>query len=346
MLLELKASQLEREEGSEANTLQELEKLLTSKDFENALKSCLTACMLSPNLTAYVTDTHQHVMEFIQLHNDLFKITEGVFNDTKLCSLLGKLVTRLLSMIHGQIKTMLTTSITKRSSIMDALKPLIHSGMEVDSSHWTRFAFLDHEKVTLGEAFLPYLIPSLHQDLQQHIETMLKVNMDQLMKEFSQDHPDQGSWDEGENSDTQENLPHPTGDVVSSTRATGATEDPDADPASIEDPVANLDENGIPDEFLDTPNCVTSGFGLDGGLRKWNKQKFWNYIDAMLEQIHETAHQESNGHAARYEDAYRKTMVEFLQLNLQEFPGHHKVLSLSKGPQPAWQETIQKKLLW
>ncbi|KAG1907705.1 uncharacterized protein F5891DRAFT_1124569 [Suillus fuscotomentosus] len=59
---ELRAGQLEREEGIEINTLQELEKLLTSKDFESALKSRLTACMLSPNLTAYITDTHQHVM--------------------------------------------------------------------------------------------------------------------------------------------------------------------------------------------------------------------------------------------------------------------------------------------
>ncbi|KAG2150281.1 uncharacterized protein EDB93DRAFT_1240307 [Suillus bovinus] len=57
-----KAGQLEREEEIEINTLQELEKLLTSRDFESALKSHLTACMLSPNLTAYITDTHQHVM--------------------------------------------------------------------------------------------------------------------------------------------------------------------------------------------------------------------------------------------------------------------------------------------
>jgi hypothetical protein len=79
MLLELRAGQIEREEENEANSLQELEKLLTSKDFEvrltfvsiassithylqSALRSRLTACMLSPNLTAYITDTQQHVM--------------------------------------------------------------------------------------------------------------------------------------------------------------------------------------------------------------------------------------------------------------------------------------------
>lgn len=80
MLLELRAGQLEHEEENDADTLQELEKLLTSKDFEvwlmviflfrsvvdyvwkSALKGHLTACMLSPNLTVYVTDTQQHIM--------------------------------------------------------------------------------------------------------------------------------------------------------------------------------------------------------------------------------------------------------------------------------------------
>lgn len=96
------------------------------------------------------------------MHNDLFKIAEGLFEDTELRSQLGRLVTRLLSTIRGQIKStvcifsmnedrkcsqrsfypQLTMSVSKRLSIMDALKLLIHSGMEVDSSHWTRFAFL------------------------------------------------------------------------------------------------------------------------------------------------------------------------------------------------------------
>ncbi|KAG2115375.1 uncharacterized protein F5147DRAFT_834423, partial [Suillus discolor] len=201
MLLELRAGQIEQEEGNEAHALQELEKLISSKDFESALKSRLTACMLSPNLTAYVTDTQQHVMEFIQGHLELFKISEGLFNDSELRMQLGKLVTWLLATICGQIKTALTTLIIKRTSIMDALKPLIHSGMEVDSSHWTRFAFLrrcirifligvrDHKKVSLQDLFSPYLIASLHPDLQQHIQQTLKVNLVQLAQELEDGTP-------------------------------------------------------------------------------------------------------------------------------------------------------------
>ncbi|KAG1734733.1 uncharacterized protein EDB91DRAFT_1250852 [Suillus paluster] len=356
MLLELRAGQIEREEGTEANAIQELEKLISLKDFESALKSRLTACMLSPNLTAYVTDTQQHVMEFIQGHTELFKISEGLFDDNELRTQLGKLVTRLLATIRGQIKTALTTSIIKRLSIMDALKPLIHSGMEVDSSHWTRFAFLrrclrifligvhDHEKLSLQDLFSPYLIASLYPDLQQHIEITLKVDLVQLAQEL------QDGTAHASGSGNQNGTP-------SAHQGTNDTTHEDASQAKsavdLGDKSVNLfvnagvdtDVDGISDNYVD-PGCSSSGFGLDGSEPKWNKQKFWNYIDAMLEQIRESARDVSDGSSAAYEDAYRKAMVEILQLDLQEFPGRRKFITLSKAAQPMWQETIQKKLLW
>ncbi|KAG1806328.1 uncharacterized protein HD556DRAFT_1468332 [Suillus plorans] len=254
-------------------------------------------------------------------------------------------------------------SVSKRLSIMDALKSLIHSGIEVDSLHWTRFAFLccclhifligvcDHEKLTLKEAFSPYLIPSLNQDLREHIEKALNVDMVQLADEFSEYHPGQGSVDQEERSSAYKSLNDPTSHNVSSTAAAVTNnlvdeENRQADPTAIEDPFTDVDANGIPDKSFDTPDCVTSGFGLNGSFKPCNKLKFWNYVDAMLEQLHKSAHKQSGGQAAGYKDAYHKAMVKFLQLDLQEFPGCHKVLSLTKGSQPAWQETIQKKLLW
>ncbi|KAG2150282.1 uncharacterized protein EDB93DRAFT_1103516 [Suillus bovinus] len=219
-------------------------------------------------------------------------------------------------------------SVSKRLSIMDALKPLIHSGMEVDSSHWTRFAFL-----------------------REHIEKALNVDMVQLADEFLEYHPGQGSADQEERSSAYKSLDDPTSHDASSTAAAVTNnlvdeEDRQADPTAICYNWDNADANEIPDESFGTPDCATSGFGLDGGFKKWNKQKFWNYVDAMLEQLHKSAHEQSGGQTAGYEDVYRKAMVEFFQLNLQEFPGRHKALSLVKGSQPVWQETIQKKLLW
>lgn len=50
MLLELRAGQIEQEEENEGNSLQELEKLLTSKDFEVRL----TFVSIAPSVTHYM----------------------------------------------------------------------------------------------------------------------------------------------------------------------------------------------------------------------------------------------------------------------------------------------------
>ncbi|KAG2126139.1 hypothetical protein BD769DRAFT_1668573 [Suillus cothurnatus] len=354
MLLELRASQLKREEENE--------------DFESALKGRLTACMLSPNLTAYVTDTQQHIMDFIKEHGDLFKISESLFDDNELRMLLSKLVTRLLATIRGAIKTALTTSISKRLSIMDALKPIIHSGMEVDSSHWTRFAFLrrclrifligvsDHEKIALKGLFSPYLIPSLHPDLQHHIMSQLHVDIQQLAEEFQQSHPDLvfGHQDESPGTNNNANNCDNTQVVDSEEHADpNADGDGDADAdgdADVDvDADANLDTDVDADAHVDDDDRANSGFGLQGSPPKWNKQKFWNYVDAMLEQVRDSAYRETGTRSgSKYEDAYRKAMIEVLQLDLQEFPGRRKgptVMNL-KVMQPVWQDTIQKNLLW
>ncbi|KAG1812687.1 hypothetical protein EV424DRAFT_1542023 [Suillus variegatus] len=224
---------------------------------------------------------------------------------------------------------------------MDALKPLIHSGMEVDSSHRTRFVFLqrcihiflirvhDHEKVSLQNLFSPYLIASLHPDLQQHIEKTLKVDLNQ-----------------DDISDTTRKDANHTGSAVTINIET-LGEEADTNTIVPTDAFVDVDADAdrISDEYLD-PGSSTSGFRLNSSVPKWNKQKCWNYIDAMLEQIRESVREASDGNTAVYEDAYHKAMVDILQLDLQEFPGCYKVPTLSKAMQPAWQEMIQKKLLW
>ncbi|KAG1878926.1 hypothetical protein F4604DRAFT_1679793 [Suillus subluteus] len=200
----------------------------------------------------------QHIMDFIKEHSDLFKISEGLFNDTKLRTLLGKLVMRLLATIRGSIKTALTTSVSKKLSIMDVLKPIIHSSMEVDSSHWTRFAFLD--------IFSPYLIPSLHPDLQHHIMSQLCIDIPQLTEEFRQSHPDLafGHQDESSLTDTTRNDANHDPQADPNVDAVG-DEDAVGDVDAVRDVDADADVDGIDDDSAD------SGFGLQGSPPKWNK---------------------------------------------------------------------------
>ncbi|KAG2063047.1 hypothetical protein BDR04DRAFT_1123526 [Suillus decipiens] len=172
---------------------------------------------------------------------------------------LSKLVTRLLVTIHGQIKNALTTLIIKKISIMDALKPLIRSGMEVNSSHWTRFAFL----VFLQELFSPYLIVLLYPDLQQHIKKTLKVNLVQLVQELEDGttHASGSRNQYGINDTTHKDVNHTGSTVTINIENSGEEADTDTNVPTdaFVDADVDADADRISDEHLD-PGCSTSDF--------------------------------------------------------------------------------------
>ncbi|KIN98712.1 hypothetical protein M404DRAFT_157277, partial [Pisolithus tinctorius Marx 270] len=105
MLVDMKASLVKYELSNQTHQLQALQDTLSSKDFKLGLHNHLLACLLSPNLTAYVTDTQCHIMDFIFEHLDVFKIPAGVFDDVELWGSLGRIVTKLLATIHSQLKS-------------------------------------------------------------------------------------------------------------------------------------------------------------------------------------------------------------------------------------------------
>ncbi|KAG6369422.1 hypothetical protein JVT61DRAFT_14906 [Boletus reticuloceps] len=162
MLVNMKASLIKYEIEASANKSNALQETLASKDFETALHNRLLSCVLSPNITAYVTDAQQHIMDFIFEHQDIFKIPAGVFDDSELKSSLRSTASRLLASIHSHLKTQvcasnqrlvkhnqsnetkMTLSIVKKTSIVDVTKSLAHasSGMELEAAHWNRMAFL------------------------------------------------------------------------------------------------------------------------------------------------------------------------------------------------------------
>ncbi|OAX34516.1 hypothetical protein K503DRAFT_833181, partial [Rhizopogon vinicolor AM-OR11-026] len=117
MLIDIKASLLLRSEGNRSSILADLKELLESKDLKvfvatvlyraihSGLQNRLTACMLSPNLTAYVIDMHGHIMEFIRERHEVFKVPQSLFEDVELSAQFSKIVSELLASIRGNIKT-------------------------------------------------------------------------------------------------------------------------------------------------------------------------------------------------------------------------------------------------
>ncbi|KAG1761024.1 hypothetical protein EDD22DRAFT_954434 [Suillus occidentalis] len=181
MLIDLKITLIKLCEGNKAKKMQELKDALESKDFENGLYNRLFACMLSPNITAYVTDTQCHIMDFISKNREIFKIPPGLLDDVELRAQLGKVVTKLLTNIRSAIKGGLTTSIVKRTSIADVTRSLARSGSGMECNININ---CNYKTASIEDLFSAYLIPSLKQDLRDKVARELSINVGQLEEDL------------------------------------------------------------------------------------------------------------------------------------------------------------------
>ncbi|KAG1779726.1 hypothetical protein EV702DRAFT_1195089 [Suillus placidus] len=343
MVVDLKVTLIKLCEGNNAKRMQEL------KDFENGLYNHLFACMLSPNITAYVTDTQLHIMDFITSHCDVFKIPPGMLEDVELRAQLGKSVTKLLTGICSAIKTTLTTSVVKRTSIADVTRALARSGsgMEVDSTHWNRIALLS---ASIKELFSPYLIPLLKQDMRDKVKCKLGVNIERLEGDLFDD-----NYAPGSNNEASPETPANDNRAPSARRNENGA---DMDDEELEDQsgvrLGDGDAHGE-DEELNAPgnnvengdDPLDSGFGLVEGIPAWynNTIRFWNLVDHSLLIMCQMS-KESSSTPAEQDKELQKLFIEIFQADLAEFPGGKKLSKLILKTNPHWQTAIQNELIW
>ncbi|KAG1879857.1 hypothetical protein F4604DRAFT_1923064 [Suillus subluteus] len=362
MLIDIKATLLRQTDDAKKVELALLKELLDSKDFKSGLQNHLTACMLSPNITTYVTDVHPHVMDFVRDHHNVFKIPVAMLEDVELNVQLSKLVSDLLFSIHGNIKAKLTTSIVKRSSIMETTKSLAHHcGIEVDSMHWNRFAFLrrclhiflisvdNYKAVSLKVLFSNSLIPSLHKDLCVKINKKLSIDIDAIEcgihgnvdQDFELDTPSADIEDPLD----EDQLMHDTENADNSGNGGSQQEDEDK---NVRDEGAEDESQG--GEDLPAVGEENSGFKSKGRRTVYSSTKFWKFMDDSLEGIHKLAKiqvaEQGPNSSLTYEHAFHDILVEYFQLDLVEFPGRRVVLKLLSTSSPQWQTTIQNNLFW
>ncbi|KAI6149890.1 hypothetical protein BKA82DRAFT_135947 [Pisolithus tinctorius] len=173
-------------ESQDANIMK-AKATLKSKDFQLVLKWHIMACLLSPNLTAYVEDTLQHLLDFIQEHQDLFKVDKLYFEETDLHEQFMKLVSKTLANCHGHMKIMLIKSIGKQSSIINIAQSLSMGNMDMNTAHWMCCLCLfligtqDFKEITLQDTWALSLVPMIHSDLARIVEEGLdNVNVEEL----------------------------------------------------------------------------------------------------------------------------------------------------------------------
>ncbi|KAG2142876.1 uncharacterized protein EDB93DRAFT_1252138 [Suillus bovinus] len=347
MLIDIKATLLRRNDDTRNVELTQLKELLDSKDFKSGIQNRLTVCMLSPNITAYVTDAHCHIMDFIREHHNVFKIPAAMLEDAELNAQLSKLVSDLLCSIRGNIKAKTAKSLAH------------HCGIEVDSMHWNRFAFLrclhifligvdDYKTVPLNALFSNSLILSLHKDLHVKINQKLGIDIDAIERgmhgDINQDiEPDAPAADIKGYLDEDQPM-HDTENTDNSGNGSSHQDDEDK----------NARDEGAEDEYQDEEDLPavsegSSGFKGKGRHAIYSSSKFWKFIDDSLDGICKLAktqvsEQGPNG-SLTYEHAFRNILVEYFQLDLAEFPGKRVVPKLLSTTSPQWQTTIQNKLL-
>ncbi|KAH7918078.1 hypothetical protein BV22DRAFT_983437, partial [Leucogyrophana mollusca] len=114
---------------------------------------------------------------------EVFKIPRGLLEDPELSKQLSRMVTDMLSSLRGNIKQRLTASAVKDLNIVEASKSLAHGCIEVDSSHWHRFAYLH---VPLKKLYSPTLVPSLHKDLRDKVGKRLNIDVEAIWNEMNE----------------------------------------------------------------------------------------------------------------------------------------------------------------
>ncbi|KAG2062877.1 hypothetical protein BDR04DRAFT_1164525 [Suillus decipiens] len=337
------------------------------KNPQSALQSCLTVCLLSPNITVYVTDTHMNIMDFIKNHCEVFKLPAALMQDVELLAQLSKIISELLSSIRGNLKSKLVISIAKHMSIMDTAKSLAHSVIEVEACHWNRYTFLwhclqifligvsDYKAIPLNDLYSSSLIPSLHKDLCIKIAMTLDCEVGTEADENGKQHGDrlEDSMDhlDGQGSEAQPGVSNDTGGngdlgegghVMDTREEDQFCENHDEEAGQQEpdknynDDNDNNDDNDSGSEFSKRKN---------GKGPKFTLAKFWNFVDCSLEAIHKAAREEAGpaymkSACRTYKNAVQKEM------DLVEFPGSMVIPKLLKTTSPQWQTTIQDSLLW
>ncbi|KAG2145796.1 hypothetical protein DEU56DRAFT_910079 [Suillus clintonianus] len=344
MLIRIAALVLKNDVDEKLKLLANLKELLNSKDFKSALQNRLTACMLSPNLTAYVTDTHPQILKFIKEHQEVFKVPEALFEDVQLSTLFAKIVSDSLSTIRGNMKSKLTVSIAKRTSITDIARSLAHGCIEVDAAHWNRLAFLrrclrvyligigDYKIVSLKSLYSPLLIPSLPKEIREKIGPQLGIDIDEI---------EQSMLASEEDGDSTGPLPDITADADEAGDSHGENENVDVDVDY------DRDDRDFELDAGDTGDVDRDGSVVEEKSDLYTVGKFWNFVDSSLTSARNAAKEQAmQDNGSSYEKAYSNILVQYLQQDLSDFPGNTKVPVLLSTNRPQWQLTIQNHLLW
>ncbi|EGO30565.1 hypothetical protein SERLADRAFT_432137 [Serpula lacrymans var. lacrymans S7.9] len=155
MLLHIKAHLITKESTQQLGKYKEF---LESADFKAVMTDRAIVCIISPNISAYVTEMSKQTMIFIKANPTIFKVPPGVFEDPELYELLGSIVQTKLASARSNLKGKLLNSIQNYTYIVNISKSAAPYGIAINSPHWRKNGLLVeiiswiHEMVQVEES--------------------------------------------------------------------------------------------------------------------------------------------------------------------------------------------------
>ncbi|KAI6147784.1 hypothetical protein BKA82DRAFT_947693 [Pisolithus tinctorius] len=118
---------------------------IKSEEFKEILKDRLRACLLSPNLTAYVLELANNVFvsAYAKKNLEMFKIPVEAIEDPEMSDSISTLMKDILTSQRSNMKQKIAAGIRNMVHISVLSRSLAPGGSyEVTMAHWSRFAFL------------------------------------------------------------------------------------------------------------------------------------------------------------------------------------------------------------
>ncbi|KAH9949291.1 hypothetical protein B0H21DRAFT_729497 [Amylocystis lapponica] len=309
MLVNLKANLLRLQDDKSHN---ELVVLLDSKKFLGSLRDRLLTCLLSPNLTAYVTDFSANVMAFIKKNSTIFGVPSALLQDHDLMKKLTQIVSEDLTDLRGAIKTKIQASIKKHENIGTLARRLAPSTMEVSLAHWARISFLRSAIIQFDS--MPKKINSLRKKRGTPSEPVP-----------SEPAPEVST-----------SVVSPDDNVDGGTAA--AAGDTAGCPLTVDETAAGLSGGTHASSALSSQPMPASQPPL------YPPTAFWTYVDDLLTDIRNDCCTRGEIHAEQ-EDLLKNFFTEIFQNDLKEFPG---LSATEKGDKVTvdWQVVVRDQLMW
>ncbi|KAH0834793.1 hypothetical protein J3R83DRAFT_10394 [Lanmaoa asiatica] len=268
-----------------AREREDVSSFIRSKSFKDIMKHRMRSCLLSPNLTGYVSDLPENVwvrmratrnfvltnffsiQVFMKNHMALFKIPSQALEDPELSEFVDSLMKDVLTKQRSTMKTKITTAINTKMHISHLAKSLAPPGFyELTTTQWARFAFLH---ASLG-TFTDLVNKSMEE----------KVALLQLKK---------GKLAEGDSGDA------------------------DAD--------ANANANDVDSERSSSDEQEPSGAQPEKEkARSWNMTDYWDYVDCLLAELRSNLDSQGNLTSEQRRKKYDEFFTSCLQRDLKKYP--------------------------